>query len=110
MLEVIKDNTSLILNFQDLPSAHPYYSTYINITLETILASGIRQQAVSPVGLVTFPKLPSLRVSPNPGVSPFGHQSLSDPFWTLDLKCQPVPGSHAGGGLCRQAGGPRGWG
>ncbi|KAJ7423442.1 Glycerophosphoinositol inositolphosphodiesterase GDPD2 [Willisornis vidua] len=46
MLEVIKDNTSLILNFQDLPSAHPYYSTYINITLETILASGIRQQAV----------------------------------------------------------------
>ncbi|XP_010019630.1 PREDICTED: glycerophosphodiester phosphodiesterase domain-containing protein 5, partial [Nestor notabilis] len=46
MLEVIKDNTSLILNFQNLPSAHPYYSTYINITLETILASGIRQQAV----------------------------------------------------------------
>ncbi|NXF39371.1 GDPD5 protein, partial [Nyctibius bracteatus] len=46
MLEVIKDNTSLILNFQDLPPAHPYYSTYINITLETILASGIRQQAV----------------------------------------------------------------
>ncbi|NXP45157.1 GDPD5 protein, partial [Heliornis fulica] len=46
MLEVIKDNTSLILNFQDLPLAHPYYSTYINITLETILASGIRQQAV----------------------------------------------------------------
>ncbi|XP_058275199.1 glycerophosphodiester phosphodiesterase domain-containing protein 5 isoform X3 [Hirundo rustica] len=46
MLEVIKDNTSLILNFQDLPAVHPYYSTYINITLETILASGIRQQAV----------------------------------------------------------------
>ncbi|PKU33881.1 glycerophosphodiester phosphodiesterase hypothetical protein [Limosa lapponica baueri] len=46
MLEVIKDNTSLILNFQDLPLAHPYYSTYINITLETILASGIRQHAV----------------------------------------------------------------
>ncbi|NWX39418.1 GDPD5 protein, partial [Steatornis caripensis] len=46
MLEVIKDNTSLILNFQDLPPAHPYYSSYINITLETILASGIRQQAV----------------------------------------------------------------
>ncbi|EOA98048.1 Glycerophosphodiester phosphodiesterase domain-containing protein 5, partial [Anas platyrhynchos] len=46
MLEVIKDNTSLILNFRDLPPAHPYYSTYINITLKTILASGIRQQAV----------------------------------------------------------------
>ncbi|KFV88165.1 Glycerophosphodiester phosphodiesterase domain-containing protein 5, partial [Struthio camelus australis] len=46
MLEVVKDNTSVILNFQDLPPAHPYYSTYINITLETILASGIRQQAV----------------------------------------------------------------
>lgn len=56
MLEVIKDNTSLILNFQDLPAAHPYYSTYINITLETILASGIRQQAVSSVGLGIFPK------------------------------------------------------
>lgn len=62
MLEVIKDNTSLILNFQDLPPAHPYYSTYINITLETILASGIRQQAVSSLGLVMFPKLLSLRV------------------------------------------------
>uniref|UniRef100_A0A8C3UE58 Glycerophosphodiester phosphodiesterase domain containing 5 n=1 Tax=Catharus ustulatus TaxID=91951 RepID=A0A8C3UE58_CATUS len=46
MLEVIKDNTSLILNFQDLPAAHPYYSTYINITLETILASGIQQQVM----------------------------------------------------------------
>ncbi|XP_010223330.1 PREDICTED: glycerophosphodiester phosphodiesterase domain-containing protein 5, partial [Tinamus guttatus] len=46
MLEVVKDNASVILNFQDLPLAHPYYSTYINVTLETILASGIRQQAV----------------------------------------------------------------
>lgn len=60
MLEVIKDNTSLILNFQDLPAAHPYYSTYINITLETILASGIRQQAVSSLGLGMFPKSASL--------------------------------------------------
>ncbi|NXN95532.1 GDPD5 protein, partial [Rhinopomastus cyanomelas] len=46
MLEVIRDNTTLILNFQNLPAAHPYRSAYINITLETILASGIRQQAV----------------------------------------------------------------
>uniref|UniRef100_A0A8V0X7V9 Glycerophosphodiester phosphodiesterase domain containing 5 n=1 Tax=Gallus gallus TaxID=9031 RepID=A0A8V0X7V9_CHICK len=46
MLEVIKDNTSLILNFQDLPPDHPYYTSYINITLKTILASGIQQQAV----------------------------------------------------------------
>ncbi|OXB55479.1 hypothetical protein ASZ78_005415 [Callipepla squamata] len=45
MLEVIKDNTSLILNFQDLPPDHPYYTSYINITLKTILASGIRQQS-----------------------------------------------------------------
>lgn len=60
MLDVIKDNTSLILNFQDLPAAHPYYSAYINITLETILASGIRQQAVSSMGLGMFPKSASL--------------------------------------------------
>lgn len=66
MLEVIKDNTSLILNFQTLPSAHPYYSTYVNITLETILASGIRQQAVSSVRLGMVPKLPSLWGSLNP--------------------------------------------
>ncbi|XP_046764346.1 glycerophosphodiester phosphodiesterase domain-containing protein 5 isoform X4 [Gallus gallus] len=46
MLQVIKDNTSLILNFQDLPPDHPYYTSYINITLKTILASGIQQQAV----------------------------------------------------------------
>lgn len=57
MLEVIKDNTSLILNFQDLPPDHPYYTSYINITLKTILASGIQQQAVSFMGLVVFPKL-----------------------------------------------------
>uniref|UniRef100_A0A8C9L962 Glycerophosphodiester phosphodiesterase domain containing 5 n=1 Tax=Pavo cristatus TaxID=9049 RepID=A0A8C9L962_PAVCR len=46
MLEVIKDNTSLILNFQDLPPDHPYYTSYINITLKTILASGIQQQVM----------------------------------------------------------------
>uniref|UniRef100_A0A8C3XPR5 Glycerophosphodiester phosphodiesterase domain containing 5 n=1 Tax=Chelydra serpentina TaxID=8475 RepID=A0A8C3XPR5_CHESE len=46
MLQVAKDNTSVILNFQDLPRDHPYYSTYINITLQTILESGIQQQAV----------------------------------------------------------------
>uniref|UniRef100_A0A7M4FJJ0 Glycerophosphodiester phosphodiesterase domain containing 5 n=1 Tax=Crocodylus porosus TaxID=8502 RepID=A0A7M4FJJ0_CROPO len=46
MLQIIKDNTSLILNFQNLPPDHPYHSTYINITLETILMSGIQQQAV----------------------------------------------------------------
>lgn len=57
MLEVIKDNTSLILNFQDLPPDHPYYTSYINITLKTILASGIQQQAVSSVRLIVFPKL-----------------------------------------------------
>uniref|UniRef100_A0A452IHH3 GP-PDE domain-containing protein n=1 Tax=Gopherus agassizii TaxID=38772 RepID=A0A452IHH3_9SAUR len=46
MLQIAKDNTSVILNFQDLPRDHPYYSTYINITLQTILESGIQQQAV----------------------------------------------------------------
>ncbi|XP_074811212.1 glycerophosphodiester phosphodiesterase domain-containing protein 5 isoform X1 [Natator depressus] len=46
MLQIAKDNMSVILNFQDLPRDHPYYSTYINITLQTILDSGIQQQAV----------------------------------------------------------------
>ncbi|XP_067389415.1 glycerophosphodiester phosphodiesterase domain-containing protein 5 isoform X5 [Emydura macquarii macquarii] len=46
MLQIAKDNTSVILNFQDLPRDHPYSSTYINITLQTILESGIQQQAV----------------------------------------------------------------
>uniref|UniRef100_A0A8C8RE94 Glycerophosphodiester phosphodiesterase domain containing 5 n=1 Tax=Pelusios castaneus TaxID=367368 RepID=A0A8C8RE94_9SAUR len=46
MLQVTRDNTSVILNFQDLPQDHPYSSTYINITLQTILESGIQQQAV----------------------------------------------------------------
>ncbi|TFK04050.1 annexin A3 [Platysternon megacephalum] len=46
MLQIAKDNMSVILNFQDLPRDHPYYSTYINITLQTILESGIQQQAV----------------------------------------------------------------
>ncbi|XP_065278776.1 glycerophosphodiester phosphodiesterase domain-containing protein 5 [Emys orbicularis] len=46
MLRIAKDNMSVILNFQDLPRDHPYYSTYINITLQTILESGIQQQAV----------------------------------------------------------------
>ncbi|KAH1186494.1 glycerophosphodiester phosphodiesterase domain-containing protein 5 [Mauremys mutica] len=46
MLQIAKDNMSVILNFQDLPRDHPYYSTYINVTLQTILESGIQQQAV----------------------------------------------------------------
>ncbi|XP_074917915.1 glycerophosphodiester phosphodiesterase domain-containing protein 5 isoform X4 [Chelonoidis abingdonii] len=46
MLQIAKNNMSVILNFQDLPRDHPYYSTYVNITLQTILESGIQQQAV----------------------------------------------------------------
>ncbi|XP_074836998.1 glycerophosphodiester phosphodiesterase domain-containing protein 5 [Carettochelys insculpta] len=46
MLQIAKNKTSVILNFQDVPRDHPYYSTYINITLQTILESGIRQQEV----------------------------------------------------------------
>ncbi|XP_053165895.1 glycerophosphodiester phosphodiesterase domain-containing protein 5 isoform X2 [Hemicordylus capensis] len=46
MLEVVKDNATLLLNLQDLPPDHPYSSTFINITLETVLESGIPQQAV----------------------------------------------------------------
>lgn len=89
MLEVIKDNTSLILNFQNLPPAHPYYSTYINITLETILASGIRQQAVSSVGVVMFQKLLPLWVLQI-------HKCVIGSICTLDLKCHFVPRSYAG--------------
>lgn len=46
MLETIKGNATVLLNLQDLPLDHPYYSTFINITLETVLRSGIPQQAV----------------------------------------------------------------
>ncbi|XP_025030788.1 glycerophosphodiester phosphodiesterase domain-containing protein 5 isoform X2 [Python bivittatus] len=46
MLETIKGNATVLLNVQDLPEEHPYYSTSVNITLETVLTSGISQQAV----------------------------------------------------------------
>ncbi|XP_066476796.1 glycerophosphodiester phosphodiesterase domain-containing protein 5 isoform X2 [Tiliqua scincoides] len=46
MLETIKGNATVLLNLQDLPLDHPYYSTFINITLETVLRSGVPQQAV----------------------------------------------------------------
>ncbi|KAG8137233.1 hypothetical protein E2320_005743 [Naja naja] len=46
MLETIKDNTTVLLNLQDLPEDHPYYATSVNVTLDTILTSGIPQQAV----------------------------------------------------------------
>ncbi|KAJ6664776.1 hypothetical protein lerEdw1_005748, partial [Lerista edwardsae] len=46
MLETIKGNATVLLSLQDLPLDHPYYSTSINVTLETVLQSGIPQQAV----------------------------------------------------------------
>ncbi|KAL8191281.1 UNVERIFIED_CONTAM: Glycerophosphodiester phosphodiesterase domain-containing protein 5 [Gekko kuhli] len=46
MLELIRDNATVLLNFQTLPWDHPFYSTFLNITLETVLSSGIPQQAV----------------------------------------------------------------
>nr|XP_028581713.1 glycerophosphodiester phosphodiesterase domain-containing protein 5 isoform X2 [Podarcis muralis] len=46
MLEVVKGNATVLLNFQSLPRDHPYYSAFINITLETVLDSGVPQQAV----------------------------------------------------------------
>ncbi|KAH0625264.1 hypothetical protein JD844_033666 [Phrynosoma platyrhinos] len=46
MLETIKGNATVLFNLQDLPPDHPYYSTSINITLKTVLESGIPQQAV----------------------------------------------------------------
>ncbi|XP_054830880.1 glycerophosphodiester phosphodiesterase domain-containing protein 5 isoform X2 [Eublepharis macularius] len=46
MLEVIKDNVSVLLNFQTLPKDHPFYSTFLNISLDTVLSSDIPQQAV----------------------------------------------------------------
>ncbi|XP_060538720.1 glycerophosphodiester phosphodiesterase domain-containing protein 5 isoform X1 [Pantherophis guttatus] len=46
MLETIKDNATVLLNLQELPEDHPYYATSVNVTLETVLTSGIPQQAV----------------------------------------------------------------
>nr|XP_033806315.1 glycerophosphodiester phosphodiesterase domain-containing protein 5 [Geotrypetes seraphini] len=47
LLQLAKENsTVMLLNFQPLPEDHPYRSTYMNITLQTILASGIPQQLV----------------------------------------------------------------
>uniref|UniRef100_A0A8C5RR93 GP-PDE domain-containing protein n=1 Tax=Laticauda laticaudata TaxID=8630 RepID=A0A8C5RR93_LATLA len=46
MLETIKDNTSILLNLQNLPEDHPYYTTSVNVTLDTILTSGIPQQVM----------------------------------------------------------------
>ncbi|XP_078246355.1 glycerophosphodiester phosphodiesterase domain-containing protein 5 [Pogona vitticeps] len=46
MLEIIRGNTTVLLNLQDLPTDHPYYGVSINITLETVLESGIPQEAV----------------------------------------------------------------
>lgn len=52
MLEVVKGNATVLLNFQSLPRDHPYYSAFINITLETVLDSGVPQQAVSSTSLL----------------------------------------------------------
>ncbi|KAJ7319733.1 hypothetical protein JRQ81_019244 [Phrynocephalus forsythii] len=46
MLEIVRGNATVLLNLQDLPMAHPYYGASVNITLETVLDSGIPQQAV----------------------------------------------------------------
>ncbi|KAG8431354.1 hypothetical protein GDO86_018992 [Hymenochirus boettgeri] len=39
-------NATLLLNVHPLPSEHPYSNTYINITVNTILASGIAENLV----------------------------------------------------------------
>ncbi|XP_015273698.1 PREDICTED: glycerophosphodiester phosphodiesterase domain-containing protein 5 isoform X2 [Gekko japonicus] len=46
MLELIRDNATVLLNLHTLPWDHPFYSAFLNITLETVLSSGIPQQAV----------------------------------------------------------------
>ncbi|XP_044306084.1 glycerophosphodiester phosphodiesterase domain-containing protein 5 isoform X2 [Varanus komodoensis] len=46
MLEVVRGNATVLLNLQDLPPDHPYHGASVNVTLETLLTSGIPQQAV----------------------------------------------------------------
>ncbi|XP_077197354.1 glycerophosphodiester phosphodiesterase domain-containing protein 5 isoform X3 [Paroedura picta] len=46
MLELVRDNATVLLNLQALPWDHPFYGAFLNITLETVLSSGIPQQAV----------------------------------------------------------------
>ncbi|XP_048349737.1 glycerophosphodiester phosphodiesterase domain-containing protein 5 isoform X3 [Sphaerodactylus townsendi] len=46
MLELVKDNATVLLNLQRVPWDHPFHSSFLNITLETVLSSGIPQQAV----------------------------------------------------------------
>ncbi|KAM4700238.1 glycerophosphodiester phosphodiesterase domain-containing protein 5 isoform 2-T2 [Discoglossus pictus] len=47
LLELAKDNNAtVLLKVHPLPTHHPHYNSYINITVSTILASGIPQHLV----------------------------------------------------------------
>ncbi|XP_018426736.1 PREDICTED: glycerophosphodiester phosphodiesterase domain-containing protein 5 [Nanorana parkeri] len=47
LLELVKkSNTSILLKVHPVPSDHPHYGDYINITVNTVLQSGIQQQQV----------------------------------------------------------------
>ncbi|XP_077307579.1 glycerophosphodiester phosphodiesterase domain-containing protein 5 isoform X2 [Lithobates pipiens] len=47
LLELVKErNTSILLKVHSVPSDHPHYGDYINITVNTVLQSGIPQQQV----------------------------------------------------------------
>lgn len=43
---VIENNASVLLRIHHLPADHPHYENYINITVNTILQSGLPQQRV----------------------------------------------------------------
>ncbi|XP_071989995.1 glycerophosphodiester phosphodiesterase domain-containing protein 5 isoform X2 [Engystomops pustulosus] len=47
LLEVVRDhNASVLLRIHRLPTQHPHYDNYINITVNTILQSGLPQEQV----------------------------------------------------------------
>ncbi|XP_072258057.1 glycerophosphodiester phosphodiesterase domain-containing protein 5 isoform X2 [Pyxicephalus adspersus] len=47
LLELVKEsNTSILLKVHSVPSDHPHYSDYINITVNTVLQSGVSQHQV----------------------------------------------------------------
>ncbi|EHA99880.1 Glycerophosphodiester phosphodiesterase domain-containing protein 5 [Heterocephalus glaber] len=46
LLELAKGNTTLLLNLREPPRDHPFRSSFVNITLETLLRSGFPQHQV----------------------------------------------------------------
>lgn len=48
LLELAKGNATLLLNLREPPRDHPFRSSFINVTLETLLRSGFPQHQVSP--------------------------------------------------------------